>query len=348
MDTAQSPPRPPKIDVGIGLVQQAWRDRCSADASLPATPTAVTPLKSQRAGRKSGVYRLEGVGVDGSNVVAKRCLRSIAVVERYVYERLLPHIDLPSLRYYGSLDERGEDYCCIFLEDAGDEKLVEGDEAFAARWLARLHTSAAALSDRVTLPDCGPDRYLSHLRTGRELLDDVMTRLAPRRDDWRALEGLRRTLDELESHWDSLSSACDAAPRTLVHGDFARKNLRVRAAASGRELIALDWETAGWGPPAADLAFSPIRNRNNRPPRPDRPRSWGGTVSLEEYAACSHGLWYGRRNELERLAKAGTLFRSAASVRWAAEQALAGATRGVERLRWCATLLPRAILEFNC
>src|SRR5437867_2073874 len=54
---------------------------------------------------KSAVYRLVGVGEEGSSIVAKRCRAVTASVERMIYEEFLPLLPLPSLRYYGHLDE---------------------------------------------------------------------------------------------------------------------------------------------------------------------------------------------------------------------------------------------------
>jgi aminoglycoside phosphotransferase (APT) family kinase protein len=42
-------------------------------------------------------------------------------------------------------------------------------------------------------------------------------------------------------------------PRTLVHGDFVGKNVRVRKGPTGSTLLPFDWESAGYGVPAADL-----------------------------------------------------------------------------------------------
>ena len=42
-------------------------------------------------------------------------------------------------------------------------------------------------------------------------------------------------------------------PRTFIHGDFAPKNMRVRAGPGGSTLLCFDWGSAGWGVPAADL-----------------------------------------------------------------------------------------------
>ena len=43
-------------------------------------------------------------------------------------------------------------------------------------------------------------------------------------------------------------------PRTVVHGDFIGKNMRIRTCPSGIVLLPFDWETAGWGHPITDLA----------------------------------------------------------------------------------------------
>ena len=45
-------------------------------------------------------------------------------------------------------------------------------------------------------------------------------------------------------------------PRALVHNDLVVKNLRVRDTPKGPTLLVFDWEFAGWGIPAADLAQS--------------------------------------------------------------------------------------------
>src|SRR5882724_1426694 len=49
---------------------------------------------------KSAVYRLVGVGLDGSSVIAKRCRRATAGIERRIYEEFLPRLPLPRLEYY--------------------------------------------------------------------------------------------------------------------------------------------------------------------------------------------------------------------------------------------------------
>src|SRR5256885_11766358 len=40
------------------------------------------------------------------------------LVERTVYEEILPRLTVPSLRHYGSLDEPDGEHCWLFMEDA--------------------------------------------------------------------------------------------------------------------------------------------------------------------------------------------------------------------------------------
>src|SRR5438094_9572348 len=60
-------------------------------------------------------------------------------------------------------------------------------------------------------------------------------------------------LDSLELLWGELEEICSLMPRSLVHGDFVDKNLRICDAATGPRLLVFDWEYAGGGVPAADL-----------------------------------------------------------------------------------------------
>src|SRR5207249_7181091 len=53
-----------------------------------AEPQRITPLKVRR--KKNQVYRLDGIGWAGGSVIAKRCPKAVALVERTVYEEILP------------------------------------------------------------------------------------------------------------------------------------------------------------------------------------------------------------------------------------------------------------------
>ena len=68
------------------------------------------------------------------------------------------------------------------------------------------------------------------------------------------LRTIAANYDVVETHWAEVEQFCAGLPRTLVHGDFVIKNLRLQSGANGPALLVFDWEMAGWGVPATDLA----------------------------------------------------------------------------------------------
>ena len=97
--------------------------------------------------KKSGVYRIAGVGIEGAAVIAKQCWYQTALIERTMYEAVLPHLPLPRLHYYGSVQSDAE-WGWLFVEDAGREEYspqIEEHRLLAARWLGIMHTLQRAL-----------------------------------------------------------------------------------------------------------------------------------------------------------------------------------------------------------
>src|SRR2546425_2553177 len=218
-------------------------------------PLRIEPLRVRK--QKNKIYRIVGAGWDGTAVIAKRSRKADALIERTVYEEIFPRLTVPSLRYYGSLEDADAEYCWLFLEDATGakySKLLAAERAQVARWLALLHTSAAEAAAKAGLPDGGPGRYREFLRSAREgslqHLDNPV--LDP--DDIAFLDAMLARLTELDGRWNRLAEICDGVPPTLVHGDFNGKNLRLRPSGDGFAVVVFDWEDAGWGVPAVDLA----------------------------------------------------------------------------------------------
>ena len=219
-------------------------------------PSQVRVLKESR---KSAVYRLQGVGAEGA-VIAKRYEAQAARLETALYRDVFPKVSAPTPRFYGSEEIAGGEFWWIFLEDGGNRTCISRSsrhQELAVRWLAALHTSAHLL-DLGSLPDAGPRHYLDyHLREGREQILGNLDNPAFSREHRRFLEEMVADLDLVASRWDEVEQFCSRMPRTLVHGDFVPKNIRIKDRAGASVLLAFDWETAGRSVPAADIALCP-------------------------------------------------------------------------------------------
>ena len=228
---------------------RAWRE-------LQGGEIQPQSLKTLHEVEKSAVYLLESIGGRGPGVIAKRCLKETAATERVVYEEILPRLTVPTLRCYGLVASEG-DFCWLFLDDAGEEEYssaVDPCRLLAARWIGLMHVATASLSREFPLPDRGPRHYLETLRSTRGDVRDSLANPVLTTEDLGVLRAITAQCDLLESRWDQITAFCEEMPQTLVHGDFKEKNMRIRRGAGGDVLLPFDWEYAGWGTPAMDLA----------------------------------------------------------------------------------------------
>ena len=217
-------------------------------------PRGITILKDTP---RSTVCRIEGVGPGGSDIVAKWCPRRAGELETFIYREILDRLSMESVRCYGFIDEGIGEYGWLFLEDGGITKVAGKGESFPmafASWLALLHGLASNLPIRSRLPERGPAWYLEILRTAWRGLCQSL----PERDldnlDRSAVEKTLVCFEVLERNWHVVEERCVGLPWTLVHCDLQPKNILIRHTASGIAFLPLDWEEAGWGPPATDLA----------------------------------------------------------------------------------------------
>jgi hypothetical protein len=260
-------------------------------------PEQAEPERIEVLGRthKTAVYRLWGAGQDDGTVVAKRCRVDIAGLERLVYEDLLPTVGLPALRCFGWVPEASGRFCWLFLEDAGTQAYSPASadhRALAGRFLAALHRLKPGQALRAALPDRSPSHYLRLIHISRTGLQAALLRT------------LVAHLDLMQTRWWELQRFFEAWPEAVVHGDFVVKNLRLRLDSADPELLVYDWEMAGWGVPAVDLAQS-----LGKAASPD----------LEIYGALRRR--YDPRvtsSDLQRLAAYGSLLRLAAKLSWEA------------------------------
>ncbi len=272
----------------------AWR------ALVPDAPDPER-IEVLRQGKKSTTYRLVESTPGGASIIAQRACMAKALIERTVYEDILPHLPITSPRYYGC---RAADphFAWLFLEDIGDERYTPTDRAqlaLAGHWVGLMHTAAARVPAARGFPEGGPPRYLDHLRADLQTIRANLANPALTAGDAATLGRLASDLDRLEGAWAALACACTGLPATLVHGDLQRKNLYVRNGAGQSALYAIDWETAGWGIPAADLA------------RIDLPTYWSVVRSVWHHV---------RLEDVRRLGVVGRIFRELVAIRWVSPQ----------------------------
>lgn len=277
-------------------------------ARLGGPPPASIELL-RRARSKPAILRLRFSRPRRPAIYAKWSPTSDLSLERLLYEQILPRLPVTVPRYRGSLrDDDGGTW--LFIESAGERWFSDADpeqRALASRWLGLLHRSAADASAGTGLPDIGPARYLSYLRTGRDGILRHFGNPWLTAGDREVLTSLLERLDVLEAMWPRVQRACQGLPATLVHGDLRPKNVRVRFARGVPTLYVLDWEMAGWGIPAADLACAGSRD--------------GPTVPID--AAAYRDIVRERWPDLgaaetSRLAILGRLFQGIAGTAWAA------------------------------
>ena len=275
--------------------------------SLGETPPAAVEMLREASRSKPALYRLIFGDPRRAAVYAKRSLTSDLALERTMYQEILPRLPVTVPRCFGSCRE-DDGSTWLFVEDVGDRRLESEAPAhrrLAGHWLGLLHRAASVDPGAARLPDVGPNRYLGSLRAGRGGILGNLGNRALDEGDRAILNGLITQLDALESRWCEIERACAGLPLTLVHGDFRPKNVRVRGDDSDATLYALDWEMAGWGIPAADLAgaFHP-----------------GMTVPIdpEAYLDVVRVRWRNMdRAALHRLSILGRIFQALAGAEWA-------------------------------
>lgn len=297
----------------VGSSALAAQEHAAVMAWLSCTastvrPTAVTTIKAQRRPTaKTGVYRLHGALPDGSAVVAKRCRRETAAVERLIYEEVLPSLPLSRLDFFGSCDEGlGEAEMWLFMQDAGDIVLAADRHIALGQWLAQLHTTAA---DSATVPAANlPERGLNHYRQRMQRSYQSLQALTaewgtPARARARTLlEQALALFDQLDATWAAFARLADVMPPTLAHCDFASKNIRVGDCSGEPRICVFDWEMAGWGTPTPDLACL---------------ARYSSSAALDAYASVVRRRWPAiNAAAVGQAQRVGIVIRCIASIDW--------------------------------
>ena len=239
-------------------------------------------------------------------MIAKRCRPATARIEHMIYTELLPLTGMPALHSYGMLEDPEKEFCWLFLEDAAGDRYspqLPNHRELAGHWLAEAHLAAMQADFKSCLPDRDLDHYLRLLRTCRSMLLRHLDSGALPVRDAAVFRSIARHLDEMELVWGEMARICEVMPRTLVHNDFVIKNLSVRYTTQGPALLVFDWEFAGWGVPAADLA-----QFIDRVASPDL-GLYCSTLRLEHF-----GL---RLRDIQAVAACGNLLRLVEQLSWA-------------------------------
>jgi aminoglycoside phosphotransferase (APT) family kinase protein len=213
------------------------------------------------------------------------------------------------------------------LEDVEGERYSPGEpehRRLAARWLATVQLHGTEIFEASPLPDRGPRHYLVHLLQARGEIARQLRRPQEDPDAERVLEDLLSKLDALESRWDDLDAFCSSLPQTFVHGDFVSRNLRITGAGRETGLAIFDWETAGLGVQAPDLAqlVEPERSAIEGTTRSKRFYRFSANPCLDTYRSLLTGSAAALDAEtVETSAAVGNLFRCIAGIDWTCSQA---------------------------
>jgi aminoglycoside phosphotransferase (APT) family kinase protein len=293
-------------DVRLHAAARAW-----GRAGGGRDPVEIRILRKPRPGRKQA-YWLAGAGPGGTPIVAKLVKRRTADLEHKLYAEVLPWLPVPCLAYLGHVEEDAS-RSWTFLEYASGERYSPASadhRRLAGEWLGLMHAAAADIPQVAELGDRGPDYFLANLRLAREAVASQLEgTTAPTAR--KAMQELLATLEAVETRWDDVREACETQPTTLVHGDFARCNLRVRSAGCSRSrLQVFDWGESGYGSPAVDLTQVV-----------DPKLRMAANPSLDAYRrALSTGRSAPTVESLKRLAAAGKILRCLSAINWEAAE----------------------------
>ena len=197
---------------------------------------------------------VEGAG-GGRRIVLKDLGAADAAVKPYflldplreieAYRDVLEPSGLSTPAYLGSVVEPARGRYWLFLERVEGEPLWQRGELAAwqaaAAWLARLHGRFAARSAEL------PRRLLRHDAS-------LHARWLPRARRFLGSRVAPAAMDRLARRAAEAASWLEGQRATLLHGDFHPSNVLLAPASGTPRVCPVDWEMAGVGPGALDLA----------------------------------------------------------------------------------------------
>jgi len=268
-------------------------------------PHSVSALKTRQ---KSQVFKLYGVGENGTTVFVKRCWHETASIERIFYEEMLPKMGVPNARFYGFVEE-GRDLSWLFVEDIGDMEYSNNSaeqRLAVARWLGALHSFPVNKGMESRLPDRGPVCYHERMMWARADIEASRANPTLTPDHWEILSAVISQFESIEVQWSEIVTFCARMPRTPIHGDLANKHLRIHSGANGVTFQTFAWEHAGIGLPGIDLQ----RFQDH----------WGEFEITTYWSILKESFSNLRLEDIYAMVKVGKVFQLLASIRWASKR----------------------------
>ncbi len=217
-------------------------------------PTLIEPL-ADNTGEQSRAFRLHGLDVADTPLIAKVTSGEQLRIESLVYEEVLPRLEIPAPRHLGATPAHDGEWWLFLAAPEGERfdarSPVHRD--LAMTWLALLHTRSSKLDLAGLLPPRTPGYYLNQLRVTRVRLRGAFEDPGLPPEGRVVLRALSDRCDLLELHWERLEACSEGLPFALVHGRPGMDNAYVRPSDPSFPYVLLNWEAAGWGPPVADL-----------------------------------------------------------------------------------------------
>lgn len=229
---------------------QSLAIRAARDFGFPAEIASVETLKLSQ---KSQVHRLKFVNSD-SAVIAK-CGSASNVQRDCDMFDLLRGFGLYSPVVYGTYPTELDERVWLFMEDCGDlhPKLSRQDHRDAvSQWAGALHVAGTEATD-LALPSRDVTYYAKVARTAADSLRCALDGIADPGGTSSGHRELARMCLAAAALLESATSLAAEVPKTIVHGDLVPKNLLIVPKPGTIQVVCLDWETVGIGPPAPDL-----------------------------------------------------------------------------------------------
>lgn len=170
------------------------------------------------------------------------------------------HVPTPAC-HFGAYDSRTGSFV-LLLEDVESDGELDSIEGIGPEATAAVLDSLAKLHGRGF--DLGPEHTWLQPMTFQPRLDNLRLLIAA---GWPALAAMcddfldpaigTHLADRIEHIMRRLASR----PQTIVHGDAKPDNMKIRTdpSTAAPEVVLLDWQAVGTGPPAWDIAYTLVQ-----------------------------------------------------------------------------------------